>query len=278
MVAVLPQRYLNMSSSLEPTKLQEAKAEVLSLLKILSDKLDLERKLGVNYLQLDPIIKNTISHEEDVISHQPVPESDFDNFNTHNEEKKVELSRSEKIEELKKLEEQVKKCTKCELCKNRTNVVFGTGDPDADLMFVGEAPGYYEDEQGEPFVGKAGQLLTKIIESIGLKRGDVYIANILKCRPPENRNPDANEIVMCSPHLIKQIEIIRPKIICALGTFAAQTLLDTKETIGRLRGKFFEYQNTKFLATYHPAYLLRNPGDKKKVWADIKKVRDFLEE
>ena len=278
MVAVLPQRYLNMSSSLEPTKLQEAKAEVLSLLKILSDKVDLERKLGVNYLQLDPIIKNTISHEEDVISHQPVPESDFDNFDTHNEEKEVELSRSEKTEELKKLEEQVKKCTKCELCKNRTNVVFGTGDPDADLMFVGEAPGYYEDEQGEPFVGKAGQLLTKIIESIGLKRGDVYIANILKCRPPENRNPDANEIVMCSPHLIKQIEIIRPKIICALGTFAAQTLLDTKETIGRLRGKFFEYQNTKFLATYHPAYLLRNPGDKKKVWADIKKVRDFLEE
>jgi len=267
-----------MSSSPKPTKLQEAKAEVLSLLKILSDKVDLERKLGVNYLQLDPIIKNTISHEEDVISHQPVPESDFDNFDTHNEEKEVELSRSEKTEELKKLEEQVKKCTKCELCKNRTNVVFGIGDPDADLMFVGEAPGYYEDEQGEPFVGRAGQLLTKIIESIGLKRGDVYIANILKCRPPENRNPDANEIVMCSPHLIKQIEIIRPKIICALGTFAAQTLLDTKETIGRLRGKFFEYQNTKFLATYHPAYLLRNPDDKKKVWADIKKVRDFLQE
>jgi uracil-DNA glycosylase family 4 len=191
---------------------------------------------------------------------------------------RVELSKSEKIAELKKLEEQVKECTKCELSKNRTNVVFGTGDPDADLMFVGEAPGYYEDEQGEPFVGKAGQLLTKIIESIGMKRGDVYIANILKCRPPENRNPDAGEIVMCSPHLIRQIEIIRPKIICALGTFAAQTLLDTKETIGKLRGKFFEYQSTKFLATYHPAYLLRNPEDKGKVWADIKKVRDFLKE
>ena len=143
-------------------------------------------------------------------------------------------------------------------------------------MFVGEAPGYYEDQQGEPFVGKAGQLLTKIIESIGMKRSDVYIANILKCRPPENRNPNANEIVMCSPHLIRQIEIIRPKIICALGTFAAQTLLDTKETIGKLRGKFFEYQSTKFLATYHPAYLLRNPNDKKKVWPDIKKVRDYL--
>ena len=267
-----------MSSSRQQSKLQEAKAEVISLLKGLSDKVDLERKLGVNYLQLDPVIKNTMSYEEDVISQSPTPESVCDSVDTYNEEAKVELSKSEKIAALKKLEEHVKECTKCELCKNRTNVVFGVGNPDADLMFVGEAPGYYEDVQGEPFVGKAGQLLTKIIESIGMKRGDVYIANILKCRPPDNRNPSANEIVMCSPHLIRQIEIIRPKIICALGTFAAQTLLDTKETIGKLRGRFFEYQSTKFLATYHPAYLLRNPDDKKKVWADIKKVRDFLQE
>ena len=267
-----------MSSSRQQSKLQEAKAEVVSLLKGLSDKVDLERKLGVNYLQLDPVIKNTMSYEEDVISQSPTPESICDSVDTYNEEAKVELSKSEKIAALKKLEEHVKECTKCELCKNRTNVVFGVGNPDADLMFVGEAPGYYEDVQGEPFVGKAGQLLTKIIESIGMKRGDVYIANILKCRPPDNRNPSANEIVMCSPHLIRQIEIIRPKIICALGTFAAQTLLDTKETIGKLRGRFFEYQSTKFLATYHPAYLLRNPDDKKKVWADIKKIRDFLQE
>ena len=267
-----------MSSSRQQSKLQEAKAEVVSLLKGLSDKVDLERKLGVNYLQLDPVIKNTMSYEEDVISQSPTPESICDSVDTYNEEAKVELSKSEKIAALKKLEEHVKECTKCELCKNRTNVVFGVGNPDADLLFVGEAPGYYEDVQGEPFVGKAGQLLTKIIESIGMKRGDVYIANILKCRPPDNRNPSANEIVMCSPHLIRQIEIIRPKIICALGTFAAQTLLDTKETIGKLRGRFFEYQSTKFLATYHPAYLLRNPDDKKKVWADIKKIRDFLQE
>jgi uracil-DNA glycosylase family 4 len=267
-----------MSSSRQQSKLQEAKAEVVSLLKGLSDKVDLERKLGVNYLQLDPVVKNTVSYDEDVVSQPPTQAYVSDSVDTYSEVKNVELSRSEKIAELKKLEEQVKECTKCELSKNRTNVVFGIGDPDADLMFVGEAPGYYEDEQGEPFVGKAGQLLTKIIESIGMKRGDVYIANILKCRPPENRNPDAGEIVMCSPHLIRQIEIIRPKIICALGTFAAQTLLDTKETIGKLRGKFFEYQSTKFLATYHPAYLLRNPEDKGKVWADIKKVRDFLKE
>ena len=267
-----------MSSSRQQSKLQEAKAEVVSLLKGLSDKVDLERKLGVNYLRLDPVIKNTMSYEEGVISQSPTPESVCASVDTYNEEAKVELSKSEKIAALKKLEEHVKECTKCELCKNRTNVVFGVGNPDADLMFVGEAPGYYEDVQGEPFVGKAGQLLTKIIESIGMKRGDVYIANILKCRPPDNRNPNANEIVMCSPHLIRQIEIIRPKIICALGTFAAQTLLDTKETIGKLRGRFFEYQSTKFLATYHPAYLLRNPDDKKKVWADIKKIRDFLQE
>ncbi len=230
-----------MSSSRQQSKLQEAKAEVLSLLKGLSDKVDLERRLGVNYLQLDPVIKNSVSYDEDVTSQPPDLESVCDNLDTYNEETKVELSRSEKIEELKKLEEQVRQCTKCELSNNRTNVVFGVGNPDADLMFVGEAPGYYEDKQGEPFVGKAGQLLTKIIESIGMKRGDVYIANILKCRPPDNRNPNTNEIVMCSPHLIRQIEIIRPKIICALGTFAAQTLLDTKETIGKLRAKFFEY-------------------------------------
>ncbi len=246
------EKYENrMSSSSKSTRLQKTEAEILSLLDGLSDKVDLERKFGADYLPLASI-------------------------DTHNERKTDELSKSEKTKALSKLEKQVKKCTKCGLCEDRTNVVFGVGDPDADLMFVGEAPGYYEDMQGEPFVGRAGQLLTKIIESIGLKREEVYIANILKCRPPENRNPNAKEIVLCSPHLIKQIEIIRPKVICALGTFAAQTLLDTKEAIGKLRGKFFEYQGTKFLPTYHPAYLLRNPNDKKKVWSDIKKVRDYL--
>lgn len=256
-----------MSSSHKSTRLQKTKAEVLSLLDVLSDKVDLERKFGADYLPLEPIAESTASSGDSLL--EP-------HFDTHNERKTDELSKSEKTKALSKLEKQVKKCTKCELCKGRTNVVFGVGDPDADLMFVGEAPGHYEDVQGEPFVGRAGQLLTKIIESIGLKREEIYIANILKCRPPENRNPNANEIVLCTPHLIKQIEIIRPKVICALGTFAAQTLLDTKEAIGKLRGKFFEYQGTKFMPTYHPAYLLRNPNDKKKVWADIKKIRDYL--
>jgi len=285
-----------MSSSLKSTRLQKAKAEILSLLNVLSDKVDLERKFGVDFLPLATISKSTASSGESHPRLPPacrqgrdgqgrfVPGEDVKSpllkphFDINNEGLTGELSKSEKTKELNKLEKQVKKCTKCGLCKGRTNIVFGTGDPDADLMFVGEAPGYYEDVQGEPFVGRAGQLLTKIIESIGLKREEVYIANILKCRPPENRNPNANEIVTCTPHLIKQIEIIRPKIICALGTFAAQTLLDTKEAIGKLRGKFLEYQGTKFLATYHPAYLLRNPHDKKKVWADIKKVRDYLKE
>ncbi|ODS30692.1 MAG: putative phage protein [Candidatus Scalindua rubra] len=257
-----------MSLSHQSTKLQEVRAEILSLLKVLYDKVDLERKFGAKFLQLTPTEKIHTSSEKDVTSPQLIQKSLFD---AHKEKEKVELSKSDKIERLKELEEQVNQCTKCGLCKNRTNVVFGTGAPDADLMFVGEAPGYYEDVQGEPFVGRAGQLLTKIIESIGLKRSDVYIANILKCRPPENRNPTANEIILCKPHLIEQIDIIRPKVICALGTFAAQTLLDTKETIGKLRGKFHDFQDTKLLATYHPAYLLRNPNDKKKVWEDIKK-------
>lgn len=265
-----------MTSSISPIKLQEAKAELLSLLNVLSDKVNLERKLGVDYVRLDTVIKNNqTSTGKKTASPQLTRESGHDG---QKELITTESSRSDKVKALEELEEQVKKCTKCELCKDRTNVVFGTGSPDANLMFVGEAPGHHEDIQGEPFVGRAGQLLTKIIESIDLKRSEVYIANILKCRPPENRNPNANEIVLCTPHLIKQIEIIRPNIICALGTFAAQTLLDTKESIGKLRGKFFEYQGTKFLATYHPAYLLRNPNDKRKVWDDIRKVRDFLKE
>ena len=233
----------NMDSSRQQSKLQEAKAEVTSLLKVLADKVELERKFGADFVKLDTIKKRTSPSEDEVRSKQP---DMISNFGIDHTRSNNELSKAEKVEELKKLEEQVKKCTKCELCTDRTNVVFGTGNPDADLMFVGEAPGYYEDVQGEPFVGKAGQLLTKIIEAIDLSRSDVYIANILKCRPRriiEILTP--NEIVLCSPHLIKQIEIIRPKIICALGTFAAQTLLDTTESIGKLRGKFFEYQGHK---------------------------------
>jgi uracil-DNA glycosylase len=164
-------------------------------------------------------------------------------------------------------------CQRCKLCSGRTNLVFGVGNPNADLMFVGEGPGRDEDLQGEPFVGRAGQLLTDIItKGMGLKRGDVYIANVVKCRPPENRNPEPDEVAACEPFLKKQIELIQPKIIVALGKFAVQTLLQSKAPITRLRGNWHSYHGIKLMPTFHPAYLLRNPADKKLVWEDIKKV------
>ena len=156
--------------------------------------------------------------------------------------------------------------------KKRKNIVFGSGNEKAEIVFVGEAPGEDEDIQGKPFVGKAGQLLTKIIEAMGLKRDDVYIANIIKCRPPNNRNPLEDEISACEPFLKEQLRIINPKIICALGTFAAQTLLKTKEKISSLRGKFYIYEGIKLMPTFHPAYLLRNPNDKKYTWEDVQKI------
>jgi len=164
-------------------------------------------------------------------------------------------------------------CRRCKLCSGRTNVVFGVGSPRARLMFVGEGPGRDEDLQGEPFVGRAGQLLTDIItKGMGLKREDVYIANVVKCRPPENRNPEPDEVAACEPFLKKQIELVRPEVIVALGKFAVQTLLRSKVPISRLRGNWHSYHGIPLMPTFHPAYLLRNPGDKKLVWEDIKKV------
>ena len=164
-------------------------------------------------------------------------------------------------------------CRRCKLHSYRTQIVFGTGNPRAKLAFVGEAPGRDEDLKGEPFVGLAGQLLTKIIQAIQLSREQVYIGNIIKCRPPENRNPEPDEITACEPFLIKQLQVIRPKLICALGTFAAQTLLKTEEKISFLRGKFHTYQGIPLMPTYHPAYLLRNPNRKREVWEDMKKIK-----
>jgi uracil-DNA glycosylase family 4 len=167
-------------------------------------------------------------------------------------------------------------CQRCKLARSRQNIVFGQGNPSARLMFVGEAPGADEDEQGLAFVGRAGQLLTKIIEAIGLTREDVYITNVLKCRPPQNRNPETDEILSCQPFLERQIQAIRPKVLVGLGKFAAQWLLKTAEPITRLRGRLGDYGDIKVMATYHPAYLLRNPGAKKDVWEDMKIVRDLL--
>lgn len=161
-------------------------------------------------------------------------------------------------------------CRRCRLCQNRNSIVFGAGNPHAQLVFVGEGPGYEEDKQGQPFVGPAGQLLTKIIAAIRLSREQVYICNIIKCRPPANRNPWPDEIANCLPFLERQLSAIKPKFICALGTFAAQTLLNTSRPISKLRGRFYDYQGTRVLPTYHPAFLLRNADKKRDVWEDMK--------
>jgi uracil-DNA glycosylase len=167
-------------------------------------------------------------------------------------------------------------CTRCKLHKARKNIVFGVGNPKAELVFVGEGPGRDEDEQGEPFVGRAGKLLTQMIEAMGLRRADVYIANVVKCRPPENRLPEKDEIATCSPFLMRQLGVIAPKVVCCLGSCSAQTLLQTNQGISRFRGEWVDWHGTKLMATYHPAYLLRNPPAKADVWKDLQKIMAYL--
>ncbi len=179
-------------------------------------------------------------------------------------------------EDLEVIRVDLKNCKLCKLSPTRKNIVFGAGNPNADLMFVGEAPGADEDEQGLPFVGRAGQLLTKIIEAIDMRREEVFICNILKCRPPGNRNPEPDEIAACEQFLFRQIASVKPKVICALGAFSAKTLLRTNEAISRLRGHLVDYRGSKLIATFHPAYLLRNPNEKRKVWEDMQKIRDYI--
>jgi uracil-DNA glycosylase len=182
-------------------------------------------------------------------------------------------SETYKAKTLEELRAAIGGCQRCKLWSGRTHIVFGAGNPKAKLMFIGEGPGRDEDLQGEPFVGRAGQLLTDIItKGMGLRREDVYIANVVKCRPPENRNPEPDEVASCEPFLKKQIDLVRPAIIIAMGKFAVQTLLQTKAPITKLRGHWHSYHGIKLMPTFHPAYLLRNPGDKKLVWQDIKKV------
>src|ERR1700733_4465429 len=167
-------------------------------------------------------------------------------------------------------------CTRCKLHKARKQIVFGVGNPKAQLVFVGEGPGRDEDEQGEPFVGRAGKLLTSMIEAMGLRRQDVYICNVVKCRPPENRLPEKDEITTCSPYLFRQLGVISPKVICALGSCSAQTMLQTTQGISRFRGEWFDYRGSKLIATYPPAYLLRNPPAKSGVWKDLQKIMTCL--
>lgn len=176
------------------------------------------------------------------------------------------------------LQQAVNRCTLCELAQSRTQTVFGVGNQKADLFIIGEAPGADEDKQGEPFVGKAGQLLNAMLKAIGFSRGDVYIANILKCRPPNNRDPKAEEAELCTAYLQRQIALVQPKLILALGRIAAQRLLDSSTTLGRMRGQVFhlEKNNTPVMVTYHPAYLLRSPAEKAKSWQDLKACKRFV--
>jgi len=183
----------------------------------------------------------------------------------------------EKTATLEELRAFIGDCQRCKLAPLRTHLVFGVGNPEADLMFVGEAPGADEDARGEPFVGRAGQLLTDIIErGMGLRRADVYICNVIKCRPPDNRNPEADEVAACEPFLMRQIDLVQPRAIVALGTFAVQALLKVKTPISRLRGNWHEVRGVKLMPTFHPAYLLRSPGEKRWVWQDIQEVMKLL--
>lgn len=217
---------------------KDPRQELRELVGAVRDHLIVQKELGVEYLR----------------AHLPAPQP-------------VTPLRPQTLLEVR---EELGECTRCKLHPYRTQIVFGVGNPKAHLVFVGEAPGADEDAQGEPFVGRAGQLLTRIIEAIKLRREDVYICNIIKCRPPNNRTPEADEIASCFPFLLKQIAAIGPKLVCALGGPAAQTLLKTKEPISKLRGKFYDFHGIPLLATYHPAYLLRNPHEKRTVWEDMK--------
>ena len=191
---------------------------------------------------------------------------------------KFHLTSEQKKSALKALREEIGDCQRCKLSKGRKNIVFGEGSVDAEIMFIGEGPGEDEDLQGRPFVGKAGQLLTKLIEKMGFKREDVYIGNIVKCRPPLNRDPEEDEISACSPFIKKQAEIISPKVIVSLGRIATQTLIGVKIPIGKLRGKFYQFENIPLMPTFHPSYLLRNPKDKWLVWEDAQKVLEKIKE
>lgn len=187
--------------------------------------------------------------------------------------KEIDTHQSEAPLTLDAVQEQLSGCQRCKLHKGRTHIVFGEGNPQALLLFVGEGPGFYEDQQGRPFVGKAGELLTKMIQAIGLQREDVYITNIVKCRPPKNRDPEPDEIASCEPFLRRQIECIQPGLICALGRVAAQTLLQTTSSLSGLRGRFHQYHGITLLPTFHPAYLLRYPQDKRLAWKDLQMVQ-----
>ena len=186
------------------------------------------------------------------------------------------VSAADRESALRLIQEEIGECTRCALHKGRNKLVFGDGSPNARLLFVGEGPGADEDAQGVPFVGKAGQLLNNMISAMGIKREDVYIANVVKCRPPSNRTPEKDECDTCSPFLMRQIDIIKPKVIVALGAVAAKNLLAVNDSMANLRGRWYDFRNSKLLVTYHPAYLLRDPRQKKEAWKDLQMAMKYL--
>ena len=238
----------------------------------LADHLQYFSEIGVTGVSRDPQWRNRTASAADA-EHHEVTEP-------HIEMPVVSgFSRSAAGETLDAIQAEIgPACMRCKLCSlGRTQVVFGKGHAKARLMFVGEAPGEEEDQRGEPFVGRSGQLLTKIIEAIGLSREQVYIANVIKCRPPANRNPEPDEVATCEPFLFRQVDVIQPRVIVPLGKFAAQCLLKTLDPITKLRGRQFDYRGATLIPTFHPAYLLRNPSAKREVWDDMKKVRELLQ-
>jgi uracil-DNA glycosylase family 4 len=250
--------------------MNDIERELLDIVTQVREHLEFQKMLGVSSIGLIPSMIASPAVKADApsaVNDEQVPAI-----------KNEKVPKTEKTERciskgLTTVREELGNCSRCKLHKGRKNIVFGEGDPNAVLVFVGEGPGYEEDQQGRPFVGAAGQLLTDIIvKGIKLRREDVYICNIVKCRPPNNRNPEADEISACEPFLLKQLEAIKPKIIIALGNIAAKTLLKTGEGITSLRGRWQTYHGIAVMPTFHPAYLLRNPKDKALVWEDIKKV------
>ncbi|WP_372369171.1 uracil-DNA glycosylase [Candidatus Uabimicrobium sp. HlEnr_7] len=240
--------------------------DMQKIIGMIRERLVLEKNYTGNYALVDQSKREELKIE--------IPNED------NNQELQMDspthLPQQNSFELLNAARQQASSCTKCKLAETRTKVVFGTGSANADLVIVGEAPGYYEDQSGEPFVGKAGQLLTKMLAAIQIRREDVYICNVIKCRPPNNRNPSPDEIVACRPWLQKQLEILRPKVLCSMGKFAAQFLTNSQEAMWKYRDKTFDYEGIPVICTYHPAYLLRNTEEKKKAWVDLKRLKALL--
>ncbi|MBI4848455.1 MAG: uracil-DNA glycosylase [Nitrospirae bacterium] len=250
------------------------------ILKKIKKSIEFYEELGFKYLPVR-LAQKSKSTKVQKYKSEEVQESSSEILNPESGINSPELrpqvsGHGDKVSALKELREEIGDCQRCKLCQKRTNIVFGEGSPDAKLMFIGEGPGRDEDIQARPFVGEAGQLLTKMIGKMGLKRGEVYIANIVKCRPPNNREPEADEIATCRPFVEKQIEIIKPEVIVSLGKVSSHALLNLKTPISRLRGTFSERNNIPLMPTFHPAYLLRNPKDKWLTWDDMKKVLEKL--